>query len=263
MRPLPVHQCRHRLAALLVHPHIRHTVVHAHQQHVAAFAARIDGLVRTELFRLDPGREGHCAAGGNGQRRRTRQVQRRTTKLHAAADDGAIGRLELAAQSIHVCGGITRLGSAVSKVIDRAVVRVEHALAIACSRCTRVAVIHPQRLRGGTADRRHVDPYQRHAKVRVVLLDLVIEHGVAIGANEAQVLALGSNAVEGEVAGMQADQHGGAAKISAQRSAVRTGVHGDRLAVLPVGLPPGGFGMRDVEHGHAQAEQQQGNEALH
>ncbi|MNT54859.1 hypothetical protein D3C72_1920500 [compost metagenome] len=79
----------------------------------------------------------------------------------------------------------------------------------------------------------------------------MVQHGLVVGRHEADVGAFFVNAVEGEVAGVQAHQQRRAAGGAAQRHALRGAVDGDLLAVLPVRLPPGmGGGRQDAgQHG--------------
>ena len=99
----------------------------------------------------------------------------------------------------------------------------------------------------------HIDPDQRHAHQRVEAFDLMVEHGLVIGGDKAQVGAVFLDPVEGEVAGVQAHQQRGAAQGLVDGRALRGGVHADLLAVMPVVLPPGMGRGREHE---AQADQQ-------
>ncbi|MNY19583.1 hypothetical protein D3C86_1530230 [compost metagenome] len=67
----------------------------------------------------------------------------------------------------------------------------------------------------------------------------MVQHGLVVTGDEAQVGAALADALEGEVAGMQAQQYRRAAGIAANGTALRAGIDRDRLAIGPVGLPPG------------------------
>jgi len=66
----------------------------------------------------------------------------------------------------------------------------------------------------------------------------MIQHGLVVGSDEAQIGTAVAHTFEAEVAGVQADQQGGATNIAADRSALRSSVDGNGFAVSPVRLPP-------------------------
>jgi hypothetical protein len=123
-------------------------------------------------------------------------------------------------------------------VVDQRVVGVEAALAVARCGSLRVAVVHPQLLRRSCRNVGHVDPDERHAQQRIELLDLVVQHGLVVGRDKAQVGAGLAHALELEVARVQANQNRHAAGVAADGPGLRTAVDGDGFAVGPLGWPP-------------------------
>ena len=239
VRPLAGLDRLARGAALAVDLHEGHALVDADHQFAGAVAAGIDGLARAELVGLDPCGEGERAAGLHGERRRGRQHQRAVAQLRALADDGAFDRHHGGLAVVGVGRGVARGHRAFGEVVDQRVVGVEGALAVARGRGLGVAVVHPQLLRRAGRDVGHVDPDQRHAQQRIELFDLVVQHGLVVGRDEAQVGAGFAHAFELEVAGVQAHQHGHAPGIAADGAGLRAAVDGDGFAVGPLGLPPG------------------------
>ena len=103
---------------------------------------------------------------------------------------------------------------------------------------------------------RHVDPDQRDAQQRIELFDLVVEHRLIVGGDEAQIRAAVVDAVETEIAGVQPHQYRRAPGVAADRAALRAGIESDRFAVGPIGLPPGG-GLRRAAQARAQCDERQ------
>jgi hypothetical protein len=242
------------LAALAVHFDEGHALVDTDQQRVAGIAAGVHQLLAGRLVGAHPGAEGEGARGGHGQRGAGGQHQRRAAgQLRGAADHavdrGGHGRLGVVA----VAGGVARRRArGAVEVVDQRVVGVERQLAIGRGRGLLVAVVHPDVLALAVGQFRQVDPDQRHAQQRIEGFQLVVQHGLVIAGHEADVGALLVDAVEGEVAGVQAHQQRRAAGGAAQRRALRRAVDGDLLAVLPVGLPPGVGGGRQHAGQHGQ-----------
>ena len=226
-------------AALAIDLHERNALVHTHDELAGAVAADIKSLFGAELVGTHPGGERERRTGLQRQRRRSGQHQRRDAELGALADDRAVDADHGGLRMVAIGGGVTRRHIGLGEVIDQRVVGIESELAVGRGRRLGIAVVHPQLLRAAGRDVGHVDPDQRDAQQRIELLDLVIEHGLVVARDETQIGAVLADALEAEVAGMQADQHGGAARLAAQGGALRRGIDRDGFAVGPVGLPPG------------------------
>ncbi|MOA26391.1 hypothetical protein D3C78_1471820 [compost metagenome] len=149
-------------------------------------------------------------------------------------------------------------------MVDQRVVRIEHLLAVAAGRCLRIAVVHPDRLRRAGGQCRNVHPDQCEAQVRVELLDLMGQHRTPVGRNETQVVATLLGAIKTEVAGMQAQQQRRTPGVAGQPRALWACVDGDRLAILPFGLPPVGIGRGGGQRDQrSQQQQHSGKQTVH
>ncbi|SST12422.1 Uncharacterised protein [Acinetobacter baumannii] len=253
MLPLPLRQGLAGGSALTVQLDEGRALGQADQQGVAAFAARQQDLFAGQLVGTHPAAEAEGATGAHRQRWAGRQQQRLAQQLRGATDDALHRTAGGGLRIVGVGGGVPRRSARRTvEVIDQGVVRVEHRLAVAALRRLGVAVVHPDVLALATLHPRHVDPDQGHAHQRVEALDLVAQHGLVVGGDEANVRAVLVDPVEGEVAGMQAHQQRQATETLVDRRALRGGIDRDLLAVLPVVLPPGTGAGRGQQ---AQADQ--------
>ena len=232
----------------------RHALVQAQHQAAAAFTAGQHHLLTGGLVQAQPGTESKGAAGGVLQRRTGRQQQRLAAELQGPPDHAVDARTGGVQRGVAIGRGVTgRRAVGALEMVERGVARIERQLAVAGRRGLVVAVVHPQVLTLAALDLGHIDPDQRHAHQRVEALDLMIEHGLVVGADKTQVGAVFLDPVEGEVAGVQAHQQGSTAQRLIDRGALGGGVQRDLFTVVPVVLPPGLGGGREHE---AQADQQ-------
>ncbi len=264
MRPLPFRNRLRRRAALAIELHERHPVFDAQHQFGRTVATRVDRLCSVVAAWLDPGRNSERRARLLRKRCAGRQRQRGCTQLNAAADHRAFRWRHHGAGIVAISGGVACRRIGLGEVVDQRIVRIEHLLAVAAGGGLFIAVVHPDRLRCRSADRRHVHPDQRQAQLGIELFDLVGQHGAAITRDKAQVVARILGAVEAEVAGMQAQQQRRATRVTGQARALRAGVDGDRLAVLPFGLPPIGIGRSGRQRNQrGQQQQHSGKQTVH
>ncbi|MNI17345.1 hypothetical protein D3C73_707130 [compost metagenome] len=228
-----------RHGALAVDFHERQALAQTDQQALRTFTAGQHQLLTVGLVQTQPGTEGEGAAGVVLQRGAGRQQQRLAAELQGATDNAVDARTGGALRGVAVGGGVLGRGAGGTvEMVERGVVRLESQLAVAGGRRFLVAVVHPDVLALTALDFRHIDPHQRHAHQRIEAFDLVVEHGLVIGADEAQVGAVFLDAVKGEVAGVQAHQQRGTAQGLVDGRALGRGVHRDLFAVVPIVLPP-------------------------
>ena len=90
---------------------------------------------------------------------------------------------------------------------------------------------------------------------------MIRELGFAILGDEAEVRALGVGGGELEISIVQADQHHGVARITAERRTGLGRVHGDRFAQGPFVVPPFGARGGGAEHEESRQANEQVNEA--
>ena len=264
MRPLPFRNRLRQRAALAIELHERHPVFDTQHQFGRTVATRVYRLCSVVAAWLDPGRNSERRARLLRKRCAGRQRQRGCTQLNAAADHRAFRWRHHGTGIVAISGGVACRRIGLGEVVDQRIVRIEHLLAVAAGGGLFIAVVHPDRLRCRSADRRHVHPDQGQAQLGIELFDLVGQHGAAITRDKAQVVARILGAVEAEVAGVQAQQQRRATRITGQARALRAGVDSDRLAVLPFGLPPIGIGRSDRQRNQrGQQQQHSGKQTVH
>ncbi|MNQ69695.1 hypothetical protein D3C85_843080 [compost metagenome] len=211
------------------------------------------GQQLTVRTRLDPeaDRDRPLRKGFGRHRDSSSAVQRQ------ALTDQATRVAPLAADAVQaVAGGVLRRAGAV-EVPDQPVVGAEGPGGVLAGLGFLVAVVGVDGRGGARLQVRHVDPDQSLLLGGRPLLDVEGQRRAVVARHETQVRTVSLHVGEVEIAGVQADQDGGAGHLA--RHARRLGVQVDPGAIGVVRLPPargGGRGRSPDQHGGGEAAEQ-------